>query len=123
MFDFNVLLLKPFGDAILTIPFPQVGRAENAVTLWNLNDVVPNVVHSFSGHVDVILDFSVPSLVCSPALNPSRKASFHHQNASRNEANKLVTRLYTLCKDSTLRLWTIDDALQTVILCYFDNGF
>uniref|UniRef100_A0A915J0L2 GATOR complex protein WDR24 n=1 Tax=Romanomermis culicivorax TaxID=13658 RepID=A0A915J0L2_ROMCU len=88
-----------FGDgAVLTIPFPQVGRTEHNVFLWNISAApAASVVHTFGGYANVVLDFCV------------RNIPTNDDNVSEN-----VVQLYTLCKDGSMRLWTIDGRMQTL---------
>lgn len=80
------LIFQPFGDGLVTVIVPNLGRGENSLLLWN-NAKQNAPICSFLGHSDVILDF---------AWRP----------------NHPDMELVTWSRDQTLRVWNVDETLQ-----------
>ncbi|XP_031624993.1 GATOR complex protein Wdr59, partial [Contarinia nasturtii] len=80
----------PFSDGLVTVIVPNLGRGENSLLLWN-NARQSAPICSFTGHSDVILDFS---------WRPNR----HYDNTDME--------LVTWSRDQTLRVWNVDETIQ-----------
>lgn len=86
----------PFGDGLITVVVPQLRRGENSLLLWNASNLRAPV-HTFVGHIDVVLEFE------------------WRKHCEETKDYQLVT----WSKDQSLRIWRIDSQLQK--LCGHDT--
>ncbi|XP_054165460.1 GATOR complex protein WDR59-like isoform X2 [Oppia nitens] len=80
----------PFGNGIVTALVPQLRRSSeyNSLWMWSMN-CFDQPMHSFVGHLDVVLDFG-----------------WHNKN------NGNEYELITWSKDNSLRIWKVDSELM-----------
>src|SRR5699024_564073 len=75
----------PFENGLMTALVPQLRRTgeNNSLWMWNISSL-EQPLHSFAGHLDVVLDFGW------------------------NAKSSIECELVTWAKDSILRLWKLD---------------